>query len=192
MVRIYIRTCPTCPHLHRSSKPPRPESSVECLKLGMTNSSTTTTSTKYHNLLSWARSNGAVISENIIFPSEPYGHCQSTTPIPRGTQLFHIPHSLLITPAVATTALPQLNSYSVHARLCSFIATERRQQGFWKDYLDSLPEKFTTPAYFEEKELDVLNGTNLAFAYHDRIEAWKFEFEDVKDKVFGLTWFVSL
>lgn len=158
----------------------------------MTNESTTASPRKYDSLISWARSNGAVISENIIFPSEPYGYCQSTTPIPPGTQLFHIPHSLLITPAVATTALPQLKNYSVHTRLCSFLATERRDQGFWKDYLDSLPETFTTPAYFEEKELDVLKGTNLAFAYHDRIEAWKVEFDTVKDEVLGLTWFVSL
>jgi hypothetical protein len=158
----------------------------------MTNESTTASPRKYDRLLSWARSNGAIISEKIIFPSEPYGHCQSISPIPTGTQLFHIPHSLLITPAVAITALPQLKSYPVHTRLCSFLATERRNQGFWKDYLDLLPEKFTTPAYFEEKELDVLKGTNLAYAYHDRIEAWKLEFENVKEKVFGLTWFVSL
>jgi hypothetical protein len=151
---------------------------------------TTAESNKYDNLLSWARSNGAVIPENLIFLSKPYGHCRSTTSIPPGTQLFHIPHSLLITPAVASKALPQLNEHSVHARLCAFLGTERRKQGFWKGYLESLPEKFTTPAYFNEKELDILKGTNLFFACRDRIKAWKDEFNNVKKIVPDLNWFV--
>src|SRR5579859_3867514 len=134
----------------------------------------------YDNLLSWARSNGAIIPSTLTFLSTPYGHCQSTVPIPAGTSLFHIPHSLLITPRAADTALPQLNTLPVHARVCAFIALERRKDGFWKDYLRSLPEKFETPAYFSQGELDVLKGTNLFYAWHDRINLWKQEFENVR------------
>ena len=149
-------------------------------------------SNKYEKLLSWARSHGAVIPDTLIFPSEPYGHCRTIVPIERGTQLFHIPHNIILTPAVATTALPQLCNVSVHAMMCCFIALERDKEGFWKDYLDSLPRSFSTPPYFDEKELDVLKGTNLSFAWRDCIQIWKNEYEDVKCILETLEWYLHL
>ena len=149
-------------------------------------------SNKYDNLLSWARAHGAIIPDTLLFPSEPYGHCRTTVPIVAGTPLFHIPHNILLTPTVATTALPQLKDAPVHARMCAFIALERENNGFWKDYLDSLPKTFMTPPYFDEKELDVLRGTNLSFAWRDRIQVWKQEFEDVQPIIADLKWFIHL
>ena len=145
---------------------------------------------KYDKLLSWARSNGAIIPNSLTFPSSPYGHCRTTTPIDKGTHLFHIPHTILITPAVASSALPQLKDVCVHARMCAFIALERRKEGFWKDYLDSLPEGFSTPPYFGERELELLKGTNLSFAWRDRIDIWKKEFNEVQS-YYRWNWMVS-
>jgi hypothetical protein len=156
----------------------------------MTTPSSTTTS-RYENLLSWARSNGAIVPDTLTFPSSPYGHCQSTIPIPAGTALFHIPHSLLITPAVADTALPQLHDLPVHARVCSFIALERQKHGFWREYLESLPKKVDTPAYFTEGELDVLKGTNLYFAWHDRINLWRDQFNNVQKIIAEINWYLA-
>jgi hypothetical protein len=144
----------------------------------------------YERLLTWARSHGAIIPSSLVFLSTPYGYCQSTTPIATGTALFHIPHTLLITPSVADTALPQLHSLSVHARVCTFLALERRKHGFWKEYLDSLPQTFETPAYFTEEELNILRGTNLFFAWRDRIDLWKEEYHNVEKIISDINWYL--
>lgn len=144
---------------------------------------------KYDKLLSWARSNGAIIPNSLTFHSSPYGHCRTTTPIDKGTHLFHIPHTILVTPAVASSEFPQLNDVCVHARMCAFIALERRRNGFWKDYLDALPERFSTPPYFGERELELLKGTNLSFAWRDRIDLWRKEFNQVRAIIGGIGWY---
>jgi hypothetical protein len=74
--------------------------------------------------------------------------------------------------------------------MCCFIALERDKEGFWKDYLDSLPRSFSTPPYFDEKELDILKGTNLSFAWRDCIQIWKNEYEDVKRILENLEWYL--
>jgi hypothetical protein len=144
---------------------------------------------KYTNLLTWARSNGAVIPSSLIFSAEPYGHCRSSEPIPAGTALFHIPHSLVITPAVATAAIPQLEEVAGHVRICTFLAEQRGRNGFWKEYLETLPEKFYTPPYFNDRELEYLKGTNLWFAWRDRMELWKREYESIRDIVPTVEWY---
>ena len=145
----------------------------------------------YEALLSWARSHGAIIPETVLFLSTPYGYCQSTVPIPAGTALFHIPHSLLITPSVADHALPELHLLPVHARVCAFIALERRKDGFWKAYFEALPEKFDTPAWFTEEERLLLKGTNLFFAWRERVEIWREEFSDVCKIIPDINWYSS-
>jgi N-lysine methyltransferase SETD6 len=147
-----------------------------------------TTLNKHNKLVSWARSHGAVIPDTLIFPSSPYGHCLTTAPIPQGTRLFEIPHSLIITPDLATNALPSLKHAPVHARMCAFIALERTKKGFWKDYFETLPTQFTTPPYFNEDELGVLEGTNLSFAWKDRVTTWKQEFQRTKVHINNLEW----
>ena len=150
------------------------------------------TSPKYTNLLSWARSNGAIIPESLVFPSTPYGHCRTTIPIIAGTNLFHIPHKILLTPTVAAIALPQLHDVSAHTMLSAFIALEiGKDGGFWKKYLDSLPKEVRTPAYFDEVELGALRGTNLSFAWRDRIEVWEKEFKEAKAVLPDLKWLFS-
>ena len=148
--------------------------------------------TKYDKLVSWARCHGAIIPETLIFPVEPNGHCRTTVSVVPGTQLFHIPHSILMTPLAARTALLKLRDVPVHELMCTFIALERRKDGFWKDYLDSLPQEFTTPPYFTERELQVLKGTNLSFAWRDRITQWKEEFDHAKSLTNDLKWCLSL
>jgi hypothetical protein len=140
---------------------------------------------KHDKLVSWALSHGARIPDSLTF----YGHCRTSVPLERDTTLFRLPRSILITPDVARNALPQLNDASVHERMCVFIALEQGKQGFWKDYLDSLPRHFTTPAYFREIDLDVFEGTNLAILWEIRTAKWKDEFDHAKRLVKGLQWY---
>ena len=37
----------------------------------------------------------------------------------------------------------------------------RRQQSFWKPYIDLLPKTFSTSLFFTDQELGLLEGTNL-------------------------------
>lgn len=57
--------------------------------------------------------------------------------------------------------------------------------------MTALPERFETPAYFSEGELNVLRGTNLFFAWHDRINLWKEEFEKVRNIIPDINWYPS-
>ena len=144
---------------------------------------------KYDSLVSWARCNGAIIPESLSFPSKPQGHCITTSSIEKSTQVFHIPHEILITPARATAALPALENSSVHERMCAFIALEKRKEdGFWKAYFDAVPETFTTPSYFTKEEVAGLKGTNLFYAWRDRVDVWKDEFERVNALIPELNW----
>ena len=158
--------------------------------IGLENTLTrrTMTSAKYEKLLLWARSNGAIIPETLIFPPEPYGHCRTTVTVPQGTQLFKLPHNIIITPEVARREFPRLKFENVHLQMCTFIASQRGKEGFWKDYLDSLPETFTTPPYFTPEELKVLEGTNLAYAWKDVENIWKKEWERASIIVDNLPW----
>jgi hypothetical protein len=96
----------------------------------------------------------------------------------------------LITPAVASKALPEATQVPAHARVCAFLGVYRRREGFWKEYLESLPETFSTPPYFDEKEMEILRGTNLYFAWLDRINLWKTEYENVKTFIPELQWYI--
>lgn len=146
-------------------------------------------SSKYNKLLLWARSNGATIPDTLLLLSEPHGHIRTTVPIEPGTPLFHVPHALFITSDVAAKALPQLKGCSVHARMCAFIALERHKDGFWRDYLDSLPTTFTTPGYFTPQEFEALEGTNLGSAWNQRKYEWEEELEYINNHFPGLNWF---
>ena len=45
-----------------------------------------------------------------------------------------------------------------------------------------------TPAYFSEDALETFKGTNLAFAWRDKVRVWEGEFKHAKGLVSGLEW----
>jgi hypothetical protein len=55
-----------------------------------------------------------------------------------------------------------------------------------------LPETFDTPADFGQEELETLRGTNLSFAWRDRVDIWRREYEDVKVVVPEVNWYILL
>jgi N-lysine methyltransferase SETD6 len=145
---------------------------------------------KYSKFVSWARSNGAIIPDTLTFPSnDGEASVQTTIPVEKGTQLFHLPHSILITQAKCASCLPQLAPFSVHEKICAFVANERHCNEFWKPYFECLPCQFTTPPYFTEDELTVLEGTNLSHAWKDHISLWMEEYGRVKKVLNGMTWY---
>ena len=147
-------------------------------------------SIKYQNLLLWCRSSGAIIPDTFILSSNlTGGHCLTTKEIPAGEPIFQIPRNLCITPAIATATFPVLETTSVHTQLCCFLSLERGKEGFWKPYLDSLPETFTTPAYFTDNELGILKGTNISFVVQERLNLWKREYEDIKALLPEVSWY---
>jgi hypothetical protein len=104
----------------------------------------------YTHLVAWATSHGAIVPSSLSLRSSPDtgGSIHTSVAIPAGTQLFHIPPALVITPAKARAALLELadDSFSVHQRMCAFIALERhKEDSFWAPYLNALPKRIKTP-----------------------------------------------
>jgi hypothetical protein len=165
-------------------------------KIGEMITVTCSMSTAHGDLVAWATSHGAIVPSTLDFPSSPHsGSCiQTSVAVPAGTPLFHIPPALVINPAKARVALPDLDddSFSTHQRMCTFIALERRKaDGFWRPYFAAVPETFRTPAYFTGEELKVLEGTNLEYAWMDRVKAWKEEFESVQSVIPDIQWLIG-
>lgn len=53
----------------------------------------------------------------------------------------------------------------------------------------SLPSRFQTPAYFEKDALEVFKGTNLAFAWKDKVTIWETEYKHANTVLPELEWY---
>jgi hypothetical protein len=146
---------------------------------------------KYESLLKWCRLNGAIIPETLIISSDlTGGHCLTTADIPAGEAIFQIPEKICITTTVAVNAFSELAPFTAHAQLCAFLSLERKRDGFWKPYIDALPETFTTAVSFTNEELELLKGTSLYYAVSERLTSWKQEYTEVSTVLSQLEWYI--
>ncbi|XP_033741298.1 SET domain-containing protein 4-like [Pecten maximus] len=91
--------------------------------------------------------------------------------ISAGSTLVSIPHHLLITPHTVLTSVGQHftkwdKQLSSQQAMSIFLLAERQKQesSFWFPYINVLPKKYTTPAFFSETELNLLPQTVLSKA----------------------------
>jgi hypothetical protein len=135
----------------------------------------------FDELLRWCREHGAVIAESLRIVSTPNeGYVLvSTSDIPAREPVFQIPHSICITPTVATTAIPTLDALPATAQIAAFLAVEKHKKGPWAAYLDTLPREISTPLCFSPEEVDVLRGTNLYYSLPERIQLHRKEYKQI-------------
>lgn len=104
----------------------------------------------------------------------------STAPIPAGAELLCCPHSCALSISAARKAFPQsfIDAVTPHGLLCFFLAQQRilGEKSFYAPYINVLPKEFTTPLYFDEKDMEFLQGTNLGEEdIEQRRRTWKKE-----------------
>ena len=143
-------------------------------------------------LETWLRSHGAYIHPSIrIVSSKEAGiHARATAPIPPGTTIISMPHSLALSPlnALVDDSFPvfrkQKHRFKVEAIGFFYLMSQyiNREESFWKPYLDALPSpesEMTQPLFFEELEnVAWLQGTDVWFTNLSRVEVYEEYYHD--------------
>ena len=121
-----------------------------------------------------------------------------------GSLIVSCPHHLTISwPSVGQYHFPHVHStFTPHVATRLFLMKQRllKAQSPWWPYINSLPLSFSTPLWYDNKDLLWLRGTNLGNAKEIREEAWRQEYERAMQSLFAIdsdseekslwTWFV--
>ncbi|CAM0143114.1 Ribosomal lysine N-methyltransferase 4 [Umbelopsis sp. WA50703] len=119
----------------------------------------------------WLRDNDATVSDSIAikdFRSQNAGRgVVAVKDIKEGDLLFSLPRKILLSEETSELAnipdvkekLQQLDGWAPLI-LCMMYESQRKQS-FWKPYFDILPKEFSTPMFWEQKDLDELAGTSV-------------------------------
>ena len=118
---------------------------------------------EYITLFKWAKKNGVFFHhmKPALFPGVGRGLI-ATNQIKMADSLISVPRRLLVTRSMVRWNYfggQSLESdISTIDLLCFFLVVERSlgSSSFWFPYIATLPEEFTTPSYFSEKELEIM------------------------------------
>ena len=152
--------------------------------------------TNIQQLLSWATNNGAEINFEFRGRACYYGENSKS-------QIAFIPNDLLLSTSVAMgsrvgkslVAHLQANEYQFlgskfpHAMelivLTVFLVIEKRNSGFWKPYIESLPSEFDLPLMWSPKEIKyLLYGTSMESITNEKLQ-WIAQVVEALNKVEG-------
>lgn len=124
--------------------------------------------TKEQRFLAWLKRHGATFSSLKIETGPDGRQLYAAEPMQAGTLVMHIPESLLITAEMARKSeigerIASLNfKFPNFVYLSAYLAHLKREGGFWKPYLDMLPQDFSWhPLLFSEDEIDYLKGCSF-------------------------------
>ncbi|EPB82303.1 hypothetical protein HMPREF1544_10943 [Mucor circinelloides 1006PhL] len=119
----------------------------------------------------WLQDNGTTLSKDIAikdYRSEGAGRgVIATNDIKEGELLFSLPRSILLSPF--TTSLSQIEGLKDDLAalngwtplIITLMYESQKEDSFWKPYFDVLPRQFSTPMFWEEADLEELQGTDI-------------------------------
>ncbi|KAG5357690.1 Ribosomal lysine N-methyltransferase set10 [Yarrowia sp. C11] len=139
-------------------------------------------------LFTWAKDNGAKISEEIEVSNLPdFGDSIVAKSDLKDLELINIPVKLIINHDKAAKEFGEASkSFSTVIDKQSltkyFFAIEKNKgsDSFFHPYISQLPKKVTTPLYFTPEQQESLVGTNLEFYKNDKTELWEKEFKKLQ------------
>ncbi|KAI5777469.1 hypothetical protein EDC01DRAFT_778679 [Geopyxis carbonaria] len=146
----------------------------------------------HEEMVAWAVENGGFMHSSLKFCGGPIGASViATAKIPAGTPLVTCSRKLAITHAAAATRFPAPFSAGVesHTLLCFFLCQQKLagDLSFWAPYIDTLPNKFDTPLYFDDADKAFLDGCNMGEGdIEGRREAWQAEWKQGVEVLQGL------
>lgn len=118
-------------------------------------------------LLRWLEEQGATFSATVRIDARAR-RLHTTRALVQGELLMHIPAGLMITERVAKESeigklLAQHGcKFGAYETIAAFLLHAKREGGFWKPYLDVLPQEFSEhPLLFSESEIEYLKGSRL-------------------------------
>ncbi|KAJ2964450.1 hypothetical protein NQZ79_g637 [Umbelopsis isabellina] len=121
--------------------------------------------------VTWLKENGATVADSIAikdFRSQNAGRgVVAVKDIKEGDLLFSLPRKVLLSEETSELAnipdvkekLQQLDGWSPLI-LCMMYESQR-EQSFWKPYFDILPKEFSTPMFWDQKDLEELASTSV-------------------------------
>lgn len=157
---------------------------------------------------SWFLTNGGYIHPSVEIAADDQNgnflRVKQNQILSPGSIVVSCPHHLTISWPI----IKQLHSPDVHSTFTPHVATRLflmkqrllKEQSPWWPYINSLPDSFSTPLWYNENDLIWLRGTNLGKAKEIREEAWRQEYENAMQLLFSKgsdsqlkhswTWFV--
>ncbi|KAG2183393.1 hypothetical protein INT43_006399 [Umbelopsis isabellina] len=121
--------------------------------------------------VTWLKYNGATVADSVAIKdlrSQNAGRGMvAVKDIKEGDLLFSLPRKILLSEETSELAnipdvkekLQQLDGWSPLI-LCMMYESQR-EQSFWKPYFDILPKEFSTPMFWDQKDLKELAGTSV-------------------------------
>lgn len=142
-------------------------------------------------LFSWAKSNGATISDDIEVAKIPdFGESIVAKASINDQELLSIPTKLIVNHDKAVkefgAASKTFTTVSDKQSLTKYFFAVEKNKGsdsFFHPYISQLPSKITTPLYFTKEQQESLVGTNLEFYKNDKTELWEKEFKKLQQFV---------
>ena len=148
---------------------------------------------KVQRLHAWFTSNGGTLQNGVYIDHDAEtGYClRARSNYTYSEPVLHLPRDLtfsLLSTKHATSIWPKQFMQQFEDEpyiLTRFMLIDEYLHGsgsFWWPYIDMLPEpaeespSFNTPLWFDEQDMEWLQGTNLAAAVREREVAWKKEF----------------
>lgn len=123
---------------------------------------------KIEEFTKWTHENGGKFDGVMISEFAGYGlGLLATKPHKKDQIIIEIPNKIMLCDATCMTEeikdfIEELSLLELmnNVRLAFFVLYLKLTQGFWKPYMDILPEKHTTALYFTEEEILELKGTS--------------------------------
>jgi hypothetical protein len=114
----------------------------------------------------WLEENGASIRSLEVKEVDGLRGVHATAPVTDGELIIHVPRKLILTAEVAKESWSGKVIAAMGGRpsdygyMAAFLLETQRESGFWKPYVDTLPECLDhIPALFNEEELAYMTGS---------------------------------
>lgn len=140
---------------------------------------------------SWFLTNGGYLHPSVEIASGDDGNflrVKEDHVLWSGSMVVSCPHELTISwPGVNQYHYPTIKStFKPHVATRLFLMKQNLlgDTSPWWPYINSLPRSFSTPLWYDGKDLIWLRGTNLGRAKKVREQAWLQEYENVMQQLF--------
>jgi len=175
------------------------ESVIVELTAHSTNNNTTKETDKFYVLQDWLLSSGSKFPSIYLkhFP-EGYRGVAALRTIKKDETILYVPRSHLLTIDVAKQsdigtliAKSGIELDDTQSYIAAFILQEREKcviggKSFWKPFLDILPSEFDSiPLFFNEKELQEMQGSLILPKFKGRQKSLKEEYENLVNAIDG-------
>jgi histone-lysine N-methyltransferase SETD3 len=133
---------------------------------------------KMRRFLRWMEEQGATFPSMTMKVGQGTRQVQSTRALLPGELVLHVPRKLMLTPAVARAsetgrliAQHGCSDFGDYEYLAAFLLEIKRDGGFWKPYIDVLPQDYSdNPLFFSETEMEHLEGSYIDPTVRERRE----------------------